>query len=248
MGMAIHDVLAHFCETYPSGTLPADARAQLAARLRAAFAEEFGDPEFAAFDWPRIEAAADFYLGFEARRRDTLTKIDVEIDGKLRIPLVDGSVFTLSAKADRLEHRDDGTVSLIDYKTGTPPGANEVLVGFAPQLTLEAAMAKRGAFGLASGTRVGEALYVKLFGKGGGEEKPLRFKPKGQDKDTPPLTIADVAENHFEALIALLNQFRDESTAYPPRPFPKFSAKYNAYDHLARVKEWSLGFNEGSDA
>ncbi|MHB8886042.1 MAG: double-strand break repair protein AddB [Methylovirgula sp.] len=248
MGMAIHDVLAHFCETYPSGALPEQAPAYLTTMLRAAFAEEFSDPEFAAFDWPRIEAAATFYLGFEARRRDALTKIHVEIDGKLAIPLADGSVFTLSAKADRLEHRDDGTISLIDYKTGAPPGANEVLVGFAPQLTLEAAMAKRGAFGLASGASVGEALYVKLFGKGGGEEKPLRFKPKGQDKDTPPLTIAEVAENHFEALIALLNQFRDESTPYPPRPFPKFSAKYNAYDHLARVKEWSLGSDEGGDA
>ncbi len=252
MGMAIHDVLANFCQSYRSGQLPEDSPAQLTAMLRAAFADEFNDPEFCAFDWPRIEGAADFYLGFEARRRDQLAKIDVEIDGMLPIPLADGSTFILSAKADRLEHRHDGTVSLIDYKTGTPPGMREVLVGFAPQLTLEAAMARRGAFGLALDTEVVEALYVKLGGRDGGEERPLKFtgkgKGKGKEKDAPPLSITDVAEAHLAALIGLLSQFRDEATAYPPRPFPKFSAKYNAYDHLARVKEWSVGMDEGGSA
>ena len=248
MGMAIHDVLANFCLRYPSGQLPEDSPARLTAMLRAAFADEFNDPEFLAFAWPRIQGAADFYLGFEARRRDTLIKIDVEIDGTLPIRLADGSTFILSAKADRLEHRHDGTVSLIDYKTGTPPGANEVLVGFAPQLTLEAAMARRGAFGLEPGTTVAESLYVKLGRKDGGEEKPLKFTSKGKGKDTPSVSITDVAESHFEALVTLLNQFRDEATAYPPRPFPKFAAKYNAYDHLARVKEWSVGFEDGGGA
>ncbi len=79
-------------------------------------------------------------------------------------------------------------------------------------------------------------------GKDGGEEKPLNFgKAKGKEATRPPPTLADVAEAHFASLLALLNQFRDEIDAYPPRPFPKFAAKYNAYDHLARVKEWSLG-------
>ena len=39
-----------------------------------------------------------------------------------------------------------GGAALIDYKTGAPPGVNEVKVGFAPQLTLEAAMLARGGF------------------------------------------------------------------------------------------------------
>ena len=49
------------------------------------------------------------------------------------------------------------------------------------------------------------------------------------------------ADVHYHGLIELLDQFRDPATAYPPRPFPKFAKRYNAYDHLARVKEWSLG-------
>jgi ATP-dependent helicase/nuclease subunit B len=248
MGTAIHDVLANFCQHYPNGPLPPDAEANLSTMLRSAFADEFSDPEFCAFTWPRIKGAAAFYLDFEAARRPLLARIDVEIEGRLSIPLADGSTFILSAKADRLEYQHDGRMNLIDYKTGTPPGIEEVRVGFAPQLTLEAAMAQRGAFGVAAGSEVAQALYVKLGGKNGGEERVLDFnrKSKSNEKAAPPQTVGDVAEEHFSALIGLLNQFREESTPYPPRPFPKFAAKYGAYDHLARVKEWSLGRDDSA--
>jgi ATP-dependent helicase/nuclease subunit B len=123
-------------------------------------------------------------------------------------------------------------VTLVDYKTGTPPGMQEILVGFAPQLTLEAAMALRGAFAPGAPAGTVEALYVKLGGPGGGKERRVAFK------NGP--SFLDVAEEHFDGLVALLNQFRDPATPYPPRPFPKFAAAYNPYDHLARVREWSL--------
>ncbi|MCI0601223.1 MAG: double-strand break repair protein AddB, partial [Beijerinckiaceae bacterium] len=119
-------------------------------------------------------------------------------------------------------------------KTGTPPGTNEILVGFAPQLTLEAAMCLRGAFNLVWKIETIEALYLKLGGSGGGEERTVNFTKMN-------VNFMDVAEDHYCGLLALLNQFRNEATAYPPRPFPKFVKRYNAYDHLARVKEWSLG-------
>jgi ATP-dependent helicase/nuclease subunit B len=241
MGNAIHEVLANFATRFAAGVLPPEAGAILAAMMQAAFKDELADPDFAIFQWPRIERAMRFYLDFEARRRPALARIDVEIEGTTEIPLADGTRFTLSAKADRLEHLAEGGVTLVDYKTGAPPSPKEVRAGFAPQLTLEAAMARRGAFGLAQDTRVDAALYVKLLGKDGGEEKPLRFKKKGEED----VSLADMAEKHFADLVELLNQFRDPTTPYPPRPFPKFAARYNAYDHLARVKEWASGEGDG---
>ena len=145
----------------------------------------------------------------------------------------------MSATADRIEHHTDGRVSLIDYKTGQPPGIEEVRVGFAPQLTLEAAMAARGGFGLPPDTQVAEAIYVKLFAKDGGAERALIFKKSGE-------TLSEVAEKHFTELVALLNQFRDADTRYPSRPYPKFAARYSAYDHLARVKEWAADREDGA--
>ena len=93
-------------------------------------------------------------------------------------------------------------------------------------------MARRGAFGLPADLAEIGALYLKLGGADGGKEKPVVFK-----KDA----FMDVAEEHFLGLVDLLIQFRDPQTPYPPRPFPKFAKSHNAYDHLARVKEWSLG-------
>jgi ATP-dependent helicase/nuclease subunit B len=236
IGNAIHGVLANFTARFAAGPLPPEAPAILTAMMEAAFKDELADPDFAIFQWPRIERAIRFYLDFELRRRP-LAGIDVEIRDAIEIPLADGTFFTLSAQADRIERRADGAVALIDYKTGTPPSPKEVRVGFAPQLTLEAAMAWRGAFGLQPGAPVDGALYVKLLGKDGGVEKPLIFIK-------PDVSLADMAEKHFSDLVALLDQFRDPATPYPPRPFPKFAARYNAYDHLARVKEWSSGEGE----
>ena len=233
-GSAIHAALERFVDGHPAGPLPPDAREKLRALFREVLVAQLQDADFAALKWPRLERTIDFFLGFEARRRDKIKAIKTELKGKLGIPLVDGSIFTLTARADRVELNRDGTVMLVDYKTGTPPGMNEILVGFAPQLTLEAAMAVRGAFNLGWNFESVEALYLKLGGARGGEERPLDFSKSKAN-------FIDVADDHYRALKDLLNQFRDPATPYPPRPFPKFAKRYNTYDHLARVKEWSLG-------
>ncbi|MEJ0051335.1 MAG: double-strand break repair protein AddB [Methylovirgula sp.] len=239
IGNFLHSALEDFGRLYAIGALPEDAATIFTEILDAKFKDERADPDFAAFAWPRLQAAAAFYLDFESRRRPMLTKIDVENKSTINIVLGDGTSFTLSATADRIEHHGDGSVSLIDYKTGTPPSVSEVRVGFAPQLTLEAAMARRGAFELAHGIEVAEAIYVKLFSRDGGAERPLIFK-------NPPESLAEISERHFNELLALLNQFRDPATGYPARPYPKFAARYNAYDHLARVKEWAASREDGA--
>jgi ATP-dependent helicase/nuclease subunit B len=207
----------------------------LLALLREKLTDFDEDADFQAFDWPRIEKAVGFYLGYESERRPVLQSILVEQRGELAIPLADGSVFTLSAVADRIEIARDGSLRVVDYKTGTPPGLEEVRVGFAPQLTLEAAMIAEAAFPEIGTREVNEALYLKLGGGDGGKKVELDWskqKKKGE-------AFADVVARHRRELVTLLDQFREETTPYIPRPFPKYAAKYNDYDHLARVKEWS---------
>ncbi len=237
IGMVMHEALATFAKLYPSGPLPPDAGAVLTGLLQELCAAYLQDPQFATFRWRRIEEEIAFLLNVEATRRDSIVHIDVEIQGTLDIPLNDGSVFTLSAIADRIEHLTDGSLAILDYKTGIVPGLKEVQVGFAPQLTLEAAMAERGAFGPLAPVK--EALYLKLGGANS-SERLLRFE-KGK------VPFEDVVQKHYDDLVALLNQLRDEAQPYPARPFPKYLARYNAYDHLARVKEWSAGgIDEGA--
>jgi ATP-dependent helicase/nuclease subunit B len=232
LGTAVHAALETLTREFPVGPLPPEARAKLRALLERGLAAHLADPDFAAVQWPRLERMIDFALGFEAARREHISSIATEVAGALDLPLADGSTFRLKARADRIERHADGTVVLIDFKTGTVPGAKEIKVGFAPQLTLEGAMALRGAFGLVPPPRSVEGLYLKLGGKDGGKETAVAWKDE---------TFAAAAERHLAELVAMLDQFRLETTPYPPRPYPKFAKKYNAYDHLVRVAEWSLG-------
>ena len=235
MGEAFHAILAVFAERHARGALGPNARAELFALAQDAFAAFMEDPDFQAFQWPRIEKALDFYLDFEMQRRDDIAAIAVERFGALTFPLADGSAFTLTATADRIETRTDGGVSIIDYKTGAPPSPREVSAGFAPQLTLEGAMAARGAFqGVADGAPLAQGLYVKLMGADGGKLTEIGAKRP---------SFADLAATHFVELAIYLSSFRNEETGYPSRPYPQFASRFAEYDHLARVKEWAAGDN-----
>ena len=65
--------------------------------------------------------------------------------GKHAIPLGKGD-FLLTARADRIEQGADGNYAILDYKTGKPPTDLQVRSGLAPQLTLEAAILRKGGF------------------------------------------------------------------------------------------------------
>ena len=232
MGQFLHQVLAQFCLAHPKGELPAGVRPQLVEMAREAMQPLLANATFRAFQWPRVETALDYYLAFEADRRGTIAEIFPEKHGKLAITLDDGSIFTLTGTADRLELGRDGSVQVVDFKTGAVPGLEEVRVGFAPQLTLEAMMVDCGSFpALPEGSHATGALYLKLGGGDeGGKIRPLRWKDA---------SFGDVVADHYQELNVLLNQFRQVQTPYLSRPHVKFVTRFSAYDHLARVKEWS---------
>lgn len=239
IGTALHEALEAFCKQFDRNFLPPDARGKLLA-LAAEKLQNFSQkPEFNAFRWPRLIQGLDNFLRFESARRPLIDRLELEISGKLEITLKDQTSFTLTAKADRLEILRDGRAALVDYKTGTPPTPKQVRAGFAPQLTLEAAMLTRNGFEQCAGRPVEDAFYVAL---GGGSAKAWTGLSSKDEN------FADLAERHFSELIGLLNDFRDPAQTFPARPFPQFAAKYNAYDHLARTREWSAsGAEEGAD-
>ncbi|HUZ66495.1 MAG TPA: double-strand break repair protein AddB [Beijerinckiaceae bacterium] len=239
-GMDLHELLAQFATAHPFGPSPPDAARDLHRIALQKFERLLSDPEWRAFHWPRLERGLHHFVRWDAERRTGLERIDVEQRGELSIALADGSIFVLSAQADRIEHRSDGGWTVIDYKSGRVPTRREIECGFAPQLTLESAMIERGAFVCAPGpARVADALYVQL---GGGT--PLCEQTVGG----PQRPLSALAAEHFEGLVALLSQFRTESTPYASRPFPQFASRFGTFDHLARVKEWSAAGLDSGDA
>ena len=93
IGNLLHSTLENFGQLYAIGALPEDAATIFSEILEVKFKDERDDPDFAAFAWPRLQAAAAFYLDFELRRRPKLTKIDVESKSTIDIALGDGTIF-----------------------------------------------------------------------------------------------------------------------------------------------------------
>jgi ATP-dependent helicase/nuclease subunit B len=140
----------------------------------------------------------------------------------------------IRGRADRIDLRRDGQVEVLDFKTGTPPSARQVLLGLAPQLGLEAAMVRGGGFGEAfAGRSVARLFWVALNSVERGE--PIRNAiEEGMTADQ----VAEVALARFTALVAAFDQ---PARAYVSRARPMFETRYESpYDHLARVREWAL--------
>ena len=235
-GNVIHDVLGNFAKDYPQN-LPPHALEDLIQRGENAFAR-IADafPELYAEWWPRFQRMAAAFVAWETARRDELAHVHAECSGALAIALPDRSTFTLRARADRIEVRRGGEFTIIDFKTGTPPGVKEVAAGFSPQLTLEAAMLMHGGFkNLPRSAETPGLFYVHTSG-GRNPLRPRQIEtPSGDSR-----SVADMVEDHLSRLTTLVGDYVSGNAAYLSRPFPKYYKRFSDYDHLARVKDWSL--------
>jgi ATP-dependent helicase/nuclease subunit B len=245
-GSAIHDALGEFTQTF-SATLPDNPAQALRGIGEKYFAPLMERPEARALWWPRFQRVAAWFADWEIVRRGNVSAIAAEIRGEIPIALDNERSFVLSARADRIERRHDGTFAILDYKTGQPPTGKQVRMGLSPQLTLEAAILREGGFeGIPAGASIGELVYVRLSGNNPpGEQRTLELKINKGDQAQPPDAAADYARQELEKLI---RKFEDEDQAYTSLNLSMWSNRYGTYDDLARIKEWSaaggLGIEE----
>jgi ATP-dependent helicase/nuclease subunit B len=236
-GSAIHDALGEFTKKF-AAELPEDPVGALRGIGERYFLPLMERPEARALWWPRFYRIAKWFADWEIARRGNIQAIDAEIRGEIAIPLDDQRTFILSARADRIERRHDGSFAILDYKTGQPPTGKQVRMGLSPQLTLEAAILREGGFaGISADSSVGELAYVRLSGNNPpGEHRALELKIRQSDQPQLPDAAADYARAQLEALI---RKFEDEGQAYTSLNLPMWTNRYGRYDDLARIKEWS---------
>ena len=236
-GSAIHAALGDFTQQYPTD-LPANTAEVLRAIGEKHFAPLMDRPEARALWWPRFQRIARWLAEWEAARRGEIASILAESKGDLEIVLGNDRKFILSARADRIERRRDGSFAILDYKTGAPPTAKQVRMGLSPQLTLEAAILREGGFaGIDADSSVAEIAYVRVSGNNPpGEHKSLELKIKPSDTPQPPDEAADYARAQLETLV---RRFENPQEPYRSLVLPMWSDRYGSYDDLARIKEWS---------
>ncbi|MCK0197073.1 double-strand break repair protein AddB [Ancylobacter sp. 6x-1] len=233
-GTAIHEALGRFAAQWPEA-LPEDAEARLAAIGREAFAPLRPFPAEYTLWWARFEAMIGSYLAFERERRATRPAIVAETFGRMEIAGTRGP-FVLRGRADRIEVFRDGTLAILDFKTGTVPTARQTRVNYSPQLPLEAAIARADGFRNVPPFPTADLVYVKIGGTAIEEKSVV-------EADTSAM---DLAEEALARLQTLLHAFENPAQPYVALRRPMFRGRFGDYDHLARVKEWSVnGEGEG---
>ncbi len=230
-GSIVHAGLGNFF-TRVGLAWPADAARQLVADMDAALDDARMRPALSAWWRPRLRRIAIWAAEAEADRRAAGRPLVLapEKPGEWIFEAPAGP-FTLHGRADRVERRADGSIAILDYKTGTAPNTRQVEEGRSPQLPLEAAMAEAGAFGPELAGVVSELVYWQISGgfEPGRDLKLFRGKAE---------KIAEVSGVARESLQALVASFDDVRRAYLSQPgaVPRFSD----YARLARVAEWAV--------
>jgi ATP-dependent helicase/nuclease subunit B len=221
-GTMIHEALEKFIRAFPE-TLPPDAKARLLAIGREIFAHDKGNPRVRAFWEARFADIAAWFVDQDrARRKNGVSSVAAETKGCCQI-----DALTLTGRADRIERLKDGTLRIIDYKTGAVPASGEVRSGIEPQLQLLALIAASGGFKDIAAATTCTCEYWALKGGEAG------CKSVAFDKGLPDLIArAEVG------LKNLISEFAKSSTPYEVAPTPHLQPRFNDYAHLSRQAEW----------
>jgi ATP-dependent helicase/nuclease subunit B len=236
-GQIVHGALADFVNRVAAapGGWPGDdaARAIWAAAAAKALEDQGPRPGLAAFWRPRLARIGEFVVTLEAEMRagGGIAASHTERDARHALKRPRGEV-TLKARADRLDLLGDGTLAILDYKTGTLPKEAALHDGSAPQLPLEAALALEGAF---AGVKVEKGVRALTYwrltgGQEAGEVKPMLTEPED---------VARVAAESLARLGALVDRFLLGDAPFIARPHPARAPKGGDYDHLSRIAEWA---------
>jgi ATP-dependent helicase/nuclease subunit B len=184
---------------------------------------------------PRFLDMAREFLASEAERWPSIARTEVEIDARMET-----ADITISGRADRIDILTDGRADIVDYKTGLTPSLKEARSLLDPQLALEAAALKAGAFRGLKAMETANLTYIRL--------KPGRsFKVETVNNDNSQRTkpedrksAEELATEAFTQLVKLTAALRDGRAGFKSRVAPFRDRDYGGdYDHLARVAEWS---------
>ncbi len=235
-GIAVHAAFEQFVKDHP-GELPDDAHKRFTDLLIAAL-ETHGMPQTRMARERTLAARMALWaIDFERRRRPG-AELFVETRGAFAFD-APGGRFTITARADRIEARGD-RADILDFKTGQPPSKKMVETGFAPQLTLTAAVLANGGFNSVPNSGPGDLVYVRVSG---GRIPGIEIKPSAGGSDA-------LAEAAIRGLRRRVDAFDNEDTPYLSWAAPQFIGRYGGdYDHLARLWEWHVvGDGDGEAA
>ena len=224
-GTMLHEILDHFVTAYPKD-IPENANSILTQYARNSLEANYDDPALWSFWWPRFSRLSEWYINHEKQWRVTASPLQTESTGKIDIQRP-GGIFTITAKADRIDKTSTGVV-IIDYKSGGTYSKKAIITGDLPQLPIEALIVAHGGFAEIPQNVTSLGYWILTGGSPAGKITSINND------------IEDIIACTEKGLKALIDTFDDSETPYYSIPRPDKAPRFNDYEHLARVQEWSV--------
>ncbi len=185
---------------------------------------------------PRLLAALErFESWVETGEADGRRVAATEIRGAMN---VDG--VKVHGVADRIDRLNEGSLAIVDYKTGKPPTPNEVAAGFALQLGLLGLIAEKGGFETEQESISGSVSRFEYWSLArsrkdsqfGFIDVPMRVE--GKKSGLAPEEFLPRHEMKLREAIARFIKGDDPFTAKENPDYPGFTD----FDQLMRLEEW----------
>ncbi|WP_240339177.1 double-strand break repair protein AddB [Novosphingobium sp. BW1] len=199
--------------------------------------DESAHPLMRALWWPRLSAALETFEGLVlAGQEEGREVLGVEKWGRM-----DYRDVTILGRTDRLDRKADGTIAVVDYKTGQPPSGTRVEEGFALQLGVTGLIVEAGGFEGVAGDVTGFEYWSMAKAKDGSigyMNEPVR---EGRKKSG--LLREEFLDRTREYLDDALNRWILGNEPFTARLNPDLDL-YSDYDQLMRLDEWITGLGK----
>lgn len=239
-GILFHRIMDRWTAEGGDAHAPA-ARDKLVAIGRNCFDEAELPPDMRALWWPRFERMANEVISWERGRAPGVAKRLSEVSAK-KVEIGDTGA-TLRGRADRIDVLADGRADILDFKTGSNPTKAQAHSLLSPQMALEGALLRRGAFEEIGAAEPADLVFVRLKPDGTVEPESI-LKHNHQQR-----AAQELSEEAWERLERLIRHYQNPEVGYLSRALPfKEGDASGPYDHLARVLEWSAGGGDGEEA
>jgi len=187
---------------------------------------------------PRLGEAIRWIAGEMTRLiAEGRVPIAAEVSGHAEI-----AGIKLRGKADRIDRMPDGSLAIVDYKTGKAPSPSEVQAGYAMQLGLLGLIAERGGFPEIAGTPLAFEYWSLARGSKGSLGHVTSPVASGKTNRIEPARFTSEAAAIFNRAAStwLTGDAPFTAKLHPER------APYDDYDQLMRLDEW-YGRGNGGD-
>lgn len=206
------------------------------------FADAQVHPLFKGLWQPRILAALErFEEWIDKASIEGREVLVTEADGSM---MVDG--VKVRGRVDRIDRMADGSLAIVDYKTGGSPSAKQVESGYALQMGLLGLIARDGGFSADEQIVTGDTSAFEYWSLAR-SKKDRGFgytdEPIKTGKKSTGLTREEFLPRHEQYLHEAISKYLLGDAPFTAKENPDYPG-YSDYDQLMRLEEWVIRLSE----